>query len=418
MRNLVSLAVASLLFLPALGARADGSVSGDDGSVPGDEARSGSPGGEVSPDGPERAKPTVVITFEALGTKPGPHDDFTVTFTWSEAVDGFRTGDIEIEGADKTSGLRGSDGAQVYTLEIETDEDLEGTIKVTVVEDAVSTTSTDDDDEDDTNDSHQHSELVDNKAPELEEATANVQKIVLVYHEEVDDNPDGDADENDYSVTTKVVDDDNTALSGVSPAEVYIEKDTVILTLAASDTVHPGDTVSLTYRHGSNPLEDKTGNQAPAFTDMAIENLRKITKPGPVRNLSAEVTDTTIKLDWDQPTDTGGVTILSYRIQARKDGGTYKTLEWAPAQDSANSEYLHDTLSAGETWTYLVAARNVAGEGDAVEIIKTTKPPKPTPPPEPHRQCGRSNGHRSGLGPAGRYRDQRDWRLQDRGGDQ
>ena len=59
-RNLVSLAVASLLLLPAVGARAEGPVSGDEvrpGSS-GDEARSGPPGGEVSPDragaGPSR----------------------------------------------------------------------------------------------------------------------------------------------------------------------------------------------------------------------------------------------------------------------------------------------------------------------------------------------------------------------------
>ena len=221
---------------------------------------------------------------------------------------------------------------------------------------------------------------VDNRAPSVESATANVQTIVLVYHEEVDKNSNGDPPASEFGVTTGRVD-GGTNLAGANPATVYLDDERVTLTLAAGDTIHPGDTVKLTYSAGSNPLQDSTGNPAGALTDTIIENLRKITKPGPVRNLTAMVTDTTIKLDWDQPTDTGGVPILDYRVQARKDGGTYRTLEWAPSQDSSTStEYLHDTLSTGETWTYLVAARNAAGEGDAAEITARTRDPKPGPP--------------------------------------
>ncbi len=317
-----------------------------------------------------------MISYEAIGTKPGPHDDFRVTFTWSEDVEGFTTGDIEVDGADKTSDLTGT-GA-VYTLDIATDEDLEGEITVTVVAKAVKTA--DPDDEDDENDRTERSWAVDNKAPELLKATANEFKIVLIYHEEVDKNPSGDAAARDYTVITGRADGKERENLNKAPGAIRLNDDTVTLTLAAGDTIHPGDTVKLTYNVGTNPLQDQTGNPAPPFTEMEVENLRKITRPGPVRNLSASVTDTTIKLDWDQPSDTGGVPILDYRVQARRDGGTYSTLEWAPSQDSMNSEYLHDTLSTGETWTYLVAARNFAGEGDAVEIKATTRSPQPSPP--------------------------------------
>lgn len=374
MRNLVSLAVASLLLLPAFGARADGPVSGDEarsGSF-GDEARPGSPGGEVSPDRAARAVPTVEITFTRIDDELD--DDFRVQFEWSEPVNGFALGDIDVEGATTKTGLTVVQADSIWTVDIETDDDLEGEITVTVEAGAVTSQSTNEE-----NEVASEERDVDNKAPSVESATANVQTIVLVYHEEVDKNSSGDPPANEFRVTTGRVD-DGTNLTSVNPATVYLDDERVTLTLAASDTIHPGDTVKLTYSASSNPLQDSTGNPAGALTDTIIENLRKITKPGLVRNLTAMVTDTTIKLDWDQPTDTGGVPILDYRVQARKDGGTYRTLEWQPSQDSTDTEYLHDTLSTGETWTYLVAARNAAGEGDAVEITARTRDPKPGPP--------------------------------------
>ena len=254
MRNVVSFVVASLFLLPAFGARADGPVSGD-------EADPGSSGGEVSPDRPVRAKPTVTITFVRIGDELD--DDFTIHFEWSENVDGFVTGDIEVEGVEKTSGLTGSDGNASYTLQVETDRDLEGEISVRVLDGAVETSNTDDDDEDDENDETTARRKVDNKAPELERSMANEQVIVLVYHEEVDDNPDGYPSTSDYSVIVARVD-DQTELNA-APGAIHVEDETVTLTLAASDTIHPGDTVRLTYTHWNMALEDSTGNRAPAF---------------------------------------------------------------------------------------------------------------------------------------------------------
>ena len=372
MRNVVSFVVASLLLLPAFGARADGPVSGD-------EAGPGSPGGEVSPDGPVRAKPTVTITFERLGGDD-LDDDFRVVFEWSVAVDGFLSEHIKVEGAEKDSPLSGNDGATRYTLDIDTHADLEEEITVTVEAGAVSTTDTEDDDEDDENDEATAKRKVDNKAPELLRATANEQVIVLVYHEEVDDNSDGDPVASDYTVTTGPVDMENSAVNS-SPETIHVEDETVTLTLAATDTIHPGDTVKLSYRHGSMPLEDETGNPAPAFSEMEIENLRKITKPGPVRNLDdAEVTDSSIMLDWDLPADTGGTRILGYRIQGRNDGGAYNDLRSGTDPADTLKEFLHLKLSAGETWDYLVLARNAAGEGIATPITVTTKTQSLSPP--------------------------------------
>ncbi|MDE2870953.1 MAG: fibronectin type III domain-containing protein [Gemmatimonadota bacterium] len=365
MRNLVSLAVASLLLLPAFGARADGSVSGD-------EARPGSSGGEVSPDRASRAVPTVTITFEALPNQPNPHDDFKITFTWSELVDGFTIGDITVEGARTTSTLNETTTDMVWTVDVETDEDLEGEIVVTVREDAVTSQSTSEG-----NDETTEEETVDNKAPGIIKAWGSVQTIVLIYHEEIDDA--GNPSLPSYDVTT-VGADGATKLDNVEPTNVRAEDDTVTLTLAATHTIHPGDTIKLDYTRATNPLADAVGNKAAEFTDSLIDNLRKITLPGPVENLSAEVTDTSIQLDWDQPTDTGGVPILGYRVEGRGDGGNWEVLQTGTDPAHNLTEYLHLGLSEGESWEYEVRARNVAGEGPRSDIEATTKNPKPGRP--------------------------------------
>jgi len=326
----------------------------------------------VSPDRAVRAVPTVAITFEATGRKPNPHDDFTVTFTWSELVDGFDINDITVEGARTTSTLTVTTTDMVWTVDIETEEDLEGEIVVTVREDAVTSQSTNEGNEETTKE-----ETVDNKAPEIRKASGDMQEIVLIYHEEIDDA--GNPSTNSYSITT-VGADGTAGISAQAPASVRAEDDTVTLTLAAADTIHPGDTIKLTYSQQTDPLADATGNRAAAFTDSLIDNVRKITKPGAVRNLSAEVTDTTIKLDWDQPADTGGVPILGYRVQGRRDGGSYEDLQAGTDPGDTLTEYLHLDLGEGETWEYLVQARNAAGSGPARDIKATTRNPKPAPP--------------------------------------
>ena len=368
MRNLVSLAVASLLLLPALGARAEGPTSGD-------KAGPGSPG-KASPDRSVRAKPTVTITFERIGDLD---DDFKVGFKWSEDVEDFALDDITVVEASTTSDLM-TVAADTFYVNIKTATFLEGAITVTVRAEAVNSADPDDGD-DDKNDKSTAQREVDNKDPELLKATANEFEIVLVYHEKIDH--DGNPARASYSVTIVSVGDD-AGQKTVIPGQVEAEDDSVYITLdAASDTIQPGDTVRLTYSHVvPNPLRDRTGNRAPVIDDppREVENLRKITVPGPVQNLTAQVNDTSISLNWDQPADTGGVPILGYRVQGSRDGGSVTTLQSGEGEDHDTTAFLHDTLNAGETWEYTVFALNAAGEGDGEQIRATTTTPEPSPP--------------------------------------
>ncbi|MDE2975083.1 MAG: fibronectin type III domain-containing protein [Gemmatimonadota bacterium] len=340
----------------------------------------------MSPDRPVRAVPTVAITFTPT---VGKLDSvFTVRFSWSEPVNDFALGDIDVDGATTTSGLTNvADGDTAWTVEIETDQDREGKITVTVAAAAVTSKSTADE-----NAETSAEREVDNKSPELVTATANEFKIVLVFHEEVDDNPNGDPPNNQF--TLDIIDADGTTRrDDISPIAVNVEDEMVTLTLSSSptdnDTIQPGDTVKLTYLGADRPLEDETGNDADTLTDRVIENLRKITRPGPVRNLAAEVTDTTIKLDWDQPLDTGGVPITGYRIQGAEDGGEYEELQSGDGEGHDNTEFTHEDLEAGESWEYVVVALNRAGAGISRRITAVTRNPRPG---RPTRLTARADG--------------------------
>ena len=184
MRNLVSFAVASLLLLPAFGARADGPASGE-------EAGPRSPTGEESPDRAPRAVPTVDITFARIGDLDA---DFTVQFEWSEPVNGFSRSDIKFTGASSKTQLTVVQADSIWTIQVDTDS-IEGMITATVMAGAVTSKSTDEENVKTTG-----SRKVDNKRPELLTATANEFKIVLTYHEEVDDNPTGDPPLGDFIV--------------------------------------------------------------------------------------------------------------------------------------------------------------------------------------------------------------------------
>ena len=363
MRNLVSFAVASLLLLPAFGARAVGSASGD-------EAGPGSSGGEESPDRPVRAKPTVVIDTTHQSNKLD--SAFTINLQFDQDVSGLTVGEIGVEGATIISVLTETD-AQNYSFDIETDKPYEGNVTVTIPEDAA---------ENDEGEGNERAELtfqVDVKAPVLERSTADSVTIVLYYDEELDEQYHPQTSQ--YTVTIGRVEDqtrDQPAVTGVD-----VEDDSVTLMLADADWIMPGDTVFLAYSATGTALRDEKGNVAaeiPPAGNYEVENLRKITKPGPVEDLTAEVTETTIKLDWDQPTDTGGVRITGYRVQGAKDGGGFDDLQSGEDEGHDSTEFTHENLTKGESWEYLVQALNRAGASTAERITAVTRNPKPGPP--------------------------------------
>ncbi len=352
MRNLVSLALASLILacavvLPSSAARAEVFPGGDGGGR----------GASAGEDGPERGveKPTVTITTTRCENCPErPDSAFTLKFEFSVLVTGFTSGDIRIAGAEKTGQLATLHADSVFTLNIETHSGLEGNIIVTVLADAV-------DNDGDGNDETTFTFAVDNKVPELEQATANLQTIVLRYHEEFDEQY--QATGGSFKVTTKRPD-GTTGIDNQATNTVDVEDNVVTLTLSSSNTIHAGDNVKLTYTPGTAPLRDEKGNYLPAFTDLEVDNQRTLDVPGAVDDLNAEGTSTTeIELTWTKPAD-GGSPITGYRIEVRRNQNSAWTLLEADTEKT-DIKYTHGSLTPDTTLQYQVFAINDQGMGPA-----------------------------------------------------
>ena len=364
MRRLVSFFVASLLLLLAVGDRAEARVSGGEAS-PGSASRGGLPRDRAGP-----AKPTVTMDTVHQGELDAK---FRIEITFSENVTGLTVEEIEVDRATIVSELAGS-GAD-YWIEIRTERDHEGKVAVTIPGDAAVNES------DEGNVEKTLAFEVDNKAPKLREggAAASRDTIALQYDEGLDE--DHEPGLNAYIV--RAWEHDGTQKGTRRVRDVRVRADKVFVLLEQDDAIDPGDSVEIDYDPpGNDPVQDARGNEAGALEDHVVENLRKIRRPGSVRNLTATALDSaTIKLDWIVPSDTGGTPVTSYRIEASDDGeASWQILQDGEERDTT-TEYTHGGLESGETWHYRVWAINKVGQGPGSGVVSaTTKAGEPGPP--------------------------------------
>ena len=99
-----------------------------------------------------------------------------------------------------------------------------------------------------------------------------------------------------------------------------------------------------------------------------------VSKPGPVRNLSASAGDESVTLYWEAPLSNGGSPITRY--QYRRDGESWATVSGGP---SARSKTVSSGLTNGTTYTFYVRAVNSVGGGSS-RSITATPVSSPDPP--------------------------------------
>ena len=298
-----------------------------------------------------------------------PDTLFTVRFRFGVAVTGFTSEDITLAGAIKLADVTAETGDSIFNLNTRTGENLEGNLTVTVRANAAL------DENNVGNDATTRSFAVDNKSPTLEQATGTAQTIALRYHERLDNRFQAAAA--DFVVWIKRrTGSASLPVVANQAADLRLFDNEVTLTLAATDTIHAGDSVWFRYTQGGSQLRDEKGNYIPSIVSDSVKvtNLRSLSRPGVVRNLTATGTHTdTIKVDWDRPAETGGSQVTGYRVQARKDGeDTYRELRSGSVADTVTA-FSHGGLQAGETWHYLVSAMNDAGIGPTKATTGTTK---------------------------------------------
>ena len=345
MRALFSSVLAGLLLLSATGAQAQSLAlaTGAGSDAVGSEA-AGADNGRVPPR----------VSMRSNKTHP-TNMTFTVTFDFTQDVTGFDIHDVVIvpdEGR-TISDVTGSN--RTYTVVVRPSNNFEGDLTVTVRADAAMNSGGE------YNDETPQKFAVDTRAPELETATVDEDKLILTYDEELDEG--SVPSDNDFTV--EVDGDDFTVLM------VDIRRDEVTLTL--DDDVSGGDEVTIDYDPGTNPIQDDAaGNEASSLTDEEVENITADDLPSAPRNLEATADGRTrIDLDWDAPSDNGGSRITGYRIAVSNTGtGNWSDLD--SDTESTRTTYTHTDLEPGTRQYYRVAAINRDGEGPWSDVANAT----------------------------------------------
>ena len=213
---------------------------------------------------------------------------------------------------------------------------------------------------------------VDGVYPSLDSAVVAGTVLNLTWDETLHD--DSDPVEEDFAVTV--------AGSARSVTELVIFDDSAVRLFLAS-AVRAGETVTVSYTKGTNPLKDLASNEAPALTDHAVKNNTVRTPPAEVTGFSAKEGVVSVTLLWDAPASDADITHHEYRF---KTDGSYPD-EWTEIDDSApgganEAGYRVEDLTADTAHTFELRAVNDAGAGDADETGPVT--PTAALPPNPH----------------------------------
>ena len=178
-------------------------------------------------------------------------------------------------------------------------------------------------------------------APVLQTAEVNGTSLVLTYDEAL--NAGSTPDAGDFAVTN----------TGASQAvqTVVVSGSTVTLTLAPG--VANGDTVTLDYTVGTNPIEDVAGNDALPLTGQAVTNTTPADVTAPVLQ-TAEVNGTSLVLTYDEALNAGSTpdagdfavtnTGASQAVQTVVVSGSTVTLTLAPGVANGDTVTLDYTV--------------------------------------------------------------------------
>ena len=204
---------------------------------------------------------------------------------------------------------------------------------------------------------------VDGVYPSLDSAVVNGTVLVLTWDETLHD--DSVPAASDFAVTA--------AGSARTVTGAVLADSAVRLVLASA--VRAGETVTVSYTKGTNPLKDLASNEAPALTDQAVTNNTVATPPVAVTGISAKAGVVSVTLRWDAPASDADITHHEYRF---KTDGSYPD-EWTEIADSApgganEARHRVEDLTADTAHTFELRAVNDAGAGDAAE----TEPVTPT----------------------------------------
>ena len=180
----------------------------------------------------------------------------------------------------------------------------------------------------------------DTTVPVLSTATVNGNMLVLTYGEALDtaSEPAG----TDFTIE---------GVTGATVSTVAVSGMTVTLTLSV--TASPGDTVTVSYTAGTNPLQDAVGNDAANLATQAVTN--NTPPPVPTAVTVASNLAGALAVSWTapDPAPAGG-----YHVQYRLGSGTWMPAD--PRQTEAMNASSHTFTGLSTAGMYTARVRSVA----------------------------------------------------------
>ena len=200
--------------------------------------------------------------------------------------------------------------------------------------------------------------VTDTRAPLLTQTTVNAATLVLTYDETLDAASVPAPD--DFVVTV--------AGSPVGVNGVSVSGLTVTLTLATA--VQPGQTATVGYTPGDNPIQDAAGNDAaPLSGGGGGGGTGGPSVPGAPGSLTATAGDGEVELVWSVPADDGDAPITGYEYRYTAGDAVPEGTPWQSA--GLNLEWTVTGLTNGQQYAFEVRALSRVGEGAARGALAT-----------------------------------------------
>ena len=214
----------------------------------------------------------------------------------------------------------------------------------------------------------------DRTPPLLIRATVNASRLVLTYDETLDGASVPAA--GDFVVTV--------AGSPVGVRGVSVAGSRVTLTLATP--VQAGQTVTLDYTPGANPIQDAAGNDAAPLSGQPVTNNTPgsgdgdsggdsggsgggPSVPGAPASLTSTAGDGAVELVWSSPADSGGAPVTGYEYRYAAGDAVPEDTPWRSA--GLNIEWTVTGLTNGQQYAFEVRARNRVGDGETRGALAT-----------------------------------------------
>ena len=124
-------------------------------------------------------------------------------------------------------------------------------------------------------------------------------------------------------------------------------------------------------------IESAEAIATPTSSSQPLEN---IVPNAPTSLAASDISSTSIKLTWVKPATNNGPPVTSYKIEFKKDSGSYTTL----VENTGNTitTYTHTGLTTNSQYTYKISAKNSIGFSPTSNEASATPKSTSSPPTE------------------------------------